>query len=152
MNIAYGVKNEIQSFHATSASTETWPSEEEKRRKKSASLPNSLTSSKVIDANFDEKGQLTFMKQTDDFHYAEGDRKAQSDVATFQNDTNVMNLERMPGFPTRRDDDRRYDPHRRGDGRLRCARARLHDAAAGRREGGIGMLDKGEPTLGRRTA
>ncbi len=149
MNIAYGVKNEIQSFHATSASTETWPSEEEKRRKKSANLPNSLTSSKVIDANFDDKGQLTFMKQTDDFHYTDGDRKAQSDVATFQNDTNVMNLEKkarlsdMQGTTT--GDTIRIDEST-GDfdarGHVFTTRLQEGDKAES------GMLDKGEPTLG----
>ena len=149
MNIAYGVKNEIQSFHATSASTETWPSEEEKRRKKSASLPNSLTSSKVIDANFDEKGQLTFMKQTDDFHYAEGDRKAQSDVATFQNDTNVMNLEKNARLSdaqgTTTGDTIRIDEATGDfDARGHVYTTRLPEGEKAE----SGMLDKGEPTLG----
>jgi lipopolysaccharide export system protein LptA len=149
MNIAYGVKNEIQSFHATSASTETWPSEEEKRRKKSATLPNSLTSSKVIDASFDDKGQLTFMKQTDDFHYTEGDRKAQSDVATFQNDTNVMNLEKNARLSdaqgttageTIRIDQATGDFDARGH--VFTTRLPEGDKAES------GMLDKGEATLG----
>jgi lipopolysaccharide export system protein LptA len=93
MLINYGVKNEIQSFHATGASTETYPSEDE-RRKKKTDVANSYTSSKIIDATFDEKGQLKDMKQTDSFRYSEGERKAQADLATLQNDTNVMDLEK----------------------------------------------------------
>ena len=98
MIINYGAKNEIQSFHAagvstTTASTETYPSEEE-RRKKKGNLATAFTSSKTIDATFDDKGQLKQMKQTDNFRYTEGDRKAQADSATLQNDTNVMDLEK----------------------------------------------------------
>jgi lipopolysaccharide export system protein LptA len=97
MIIDYGAKNEIQSFHATGpaagTSTETYPSEDE-RRKKKAGLDTAFTSSKTVDASFDEKGQLKQMKQADNFHYSEGERKAQADSATLQNDTNVMNLEK----------------------------------------------------------
>jgi lipopolysaccharide export system protein LptA len=97
MVIVYGEKNEIQSFRTsfifTPASTETYPSEEE-RRKKTQGLATSFTSSKTIDATFDTKGELKLMKQSEDFHYAEGDRKAQADNATLQNDTNVMDLDR----------------------------------------------------------
>ena len=149
MNIAYGPKNEIQSFHATNASTETWASEAEKQRKKSATLPTSLTSSKVIDANFDDKGQLTFMKQTDDFHYTEGDRRAQADVANFQNDTNVMNLEKNARLSdtqgTTTGDNIRID-QTSGDfdarGHVFTTRLPEGDKAES------GMLDKGEATLG----
>jgi len=93
MTINYGDKNEIQSFHASTASTETYPSEDDRRRKK-PNLATSYTSSKIIDASFDEKGQLKQMKQTENFRYSEGERKAQADQATLQNDTNVMDLEK----------------------------------------------------------
>jgi lipopolysaccharide export system protein LptA len=97
MVINYGDKNEIQSFHTTSlampAATETYPSEQERGTKKQG-LATAFTSSKTVDATFDDKGQLKFMTQKDDFHYAEGDRKAQADNATLQNDTNVMDLDR----------------------------------------------------------
>ena len=92
MDIVYGDKNEIQSFHATAASTETYPSEEEKRTKK-GELPVAYTSSKIIDATFDDHGQLKAMKQTANFRYNEGVRKAQADNATLENSTNVMILE-----------------------------------------------------------
>src|SRR5215469_11612220 len=92
MDVAYGDKNEVQSFHAVNASTETYPSEEERKRKKTG-LETAYTSSKVMDASFDEKGEIKTMKQTDNFRYSEGARKAQSDFATLDNATNVMNLE-----------------------------------------------------------
>jgi lipopolysaccharide export system protein LptA len=84
MNVLYGEKNEIQSFHAVAASTETYPLK--------AGLPVAYTSSKTIDATFDEKGQLKTMKQNDDFRYTEGVRKAQSDYATLDNPKNLMDL------------------------------------------------------------
>ena len=98
MTINYGSRNEIQSFHAASlstnaASTETYPSEDDRRNKK-PNLATAYTSSKTIDASFDEKGQLKQMKQTENFRYTEGDRKAQAESATLQNDTNVMDLEK----------------------------------------------------------
>jgi lipopolysaccharide export system protein LptA len=92
MDIAYGAKNEIQSFHALNASTETQPTEEERKSKK-PNLAVAYTNSKVIDATFDDKGDLKFMKQTGDFHYTEGVRKAQADLATLENEHNVMDLE-----------------------------------------------------------
>src|SRR6202000_1465717 len=92
MTVAYGAKNEGQSFFATAASTETYPSEEERKNKKAA-LTTAYTSSKIIEATFDEKGELKLMKQSQDFQYTNGDRKAQADSATLQNDTNIMDLD-----------------------------------------------------------
>jgi lipopolysaccharide export system protein LptA len=92
MDIAYGAKNEIQSFHAVNATTETQPSEDDRNRKKPGPAV-AYTSSKLMDATFDDKGQLKFMKQTGDFHYTEGARKAQADLATLEQENNVMNLE-----------------------------------------------------------
>jgi lipopolysaccharide export system protein LptA len=96
MVVSYGARNEIQSFHATGASganTETYPSEED-RQKKKPNLAVANTSSKTIDAAFDDNGQLKQMKQSGAFRYAEGDRRAQADNATLQNDTNVMDLDK----------------------------------------------------------
>ncbi len=92
MDVVYGDKNEIQSFHAVDAATETYPSDEERKRKK-AVLDTTFTSSKTIDATFDEKGQIKTMKQTDNFRYTEGVRKAQADYATLDQAKNLMNLE-----------------------------------------------------------
>jgi lipopolysaccharide export system protein LptA len=94
MVIEYGAKNEIQSFHATTATTETYPSEEDRKKKKTG-LATAYTTSKVIDASFDDNGQMKQMKQTGDFHYTEGGRKAQAETATLQNDSNVMELEKQ---------------------------------------------------------
>jgi lipopolysaccharide export system protein LptA len=91
MDVVYGAKNEIQSFLATAASTETYPSEDEKRTKKN--LATAYTVSKNIDATFDEHGQMKTMKQSVNFRYTEGVRKAQADSATLENDSNVMTLE-----------------------------------------------------------
>ena len=92
MDIRYGEKSEIQSFHAVNAATETYPSEDDKKKKK-PNLAVSYTTSKILDATFDENAQLRLMKQTGDFHYTEGPRKAQADIATLEQDRNVMNLE-----------------------------------------------------------
>jgi lipopolysaccharide export system protein LptA len=91
IKVTYGERNEVQSFHATAASTETYPSEEERQKQKG--VVTAYTSSKTIDASFDEHGQLKQMKQTDNFRYTAGVRKAQSAVAILENDRNVMNLE-----------------------------------------------------------
>jgi lipopolysaccharide export system protein LptA len=92
MDIRYGQKSEIQSFHAVTATTETYPSEED-RRKKKPNLAVAHTSSKVLDATFDDKAQLKLMKQVGDFKYSEGPRKAQAETATLEEARNVMNLE-----------------------------------------------------------
>jgi lipopolysaccharide export system protein LptA len=92
MAIAYADKNEIQSFHATNGTTQTWPTDEE-LKKKTANAAMAFTSSKVIDATFDAHGQLKLMKQQDDFQYTEGVRKALSRNATLENDRNIMTLE-----------------------------------------------------------
>lgn len=97
MDVAYAEKNEIQSFHATAASTETYPSEQEIQRElkkgNKVPLPVTYTSSRTIDATFDEKGQIKTMRQNDDFRYSEGVRKAQADLATLDQAKNQMNLE-----------------------------------------------------------
>jgi lipopolysaccharide export system protein LptA len=148
MDINYGVKNEVQSFHATAASTETWPSEDD-RRKKKANLANSYTSSRIIDASFDEKANLKDMKQTGDFRYAEGERKAQSDVSTLQNDTNVMDLDKNARISdasgTTTGDNIRLDQMTGDfDAKGHVFTTRLPEE----NKSESSMLDKDEPTLG----
>src|SRR5580698_2259141 len=148
MDINYGVKNEVQTFHSVAASTETYPSEDE-RRKKKANLATSYTSSKIIDASFDEKGNLKDMKQTQDFHYAEGERKAQSDVATLQNDTNVMDLDKNARIsdasgPTTGDNIRLDQMTGDFDAKGHVFTTRLPEE----NKSESAMLDKDEPTLG----
>jgi lipopolysaccharide export system protein LptA len=148
MIINYGVRNEIQSFHATAASTETYPSEDDRRKKKS-NLAASYTSSKIIDASFDEKGQLKDMKQTENFRYSEGDRKAQADLATLQNDTNVMDLDKNARISdasgTTSGDNIRLDQMTGDfDAKGHVFTTRLPEEQKSEST----MLDKDEPTLG----
>ncbi|HYA17076.1 MAG TPA: LPS export ABC transporter periplasmic protein LptC [Bryobacteraceae bacterium] len=93
----YGPKNEIQEFHANGtpavpASTETQPSAEE-RAKKNASPAVAYTTSRDIDATFDDKGELKRMAQRTGFRYTQGVRRAQADNAVLENDRNQMDLD-----------------------------------------------------------
>jgi len=89
MLMTYGPANQIQSFRATSVETETEPSAEERAKKQAASK----TRSKEMTAEFDAKGQMKHMEQWGDFAYQQGDRQAQANKATLDNDSNVMTLE-----------------------------------------------------------
>jgi lipopolysaccharide export system protein LptA len=93
MLVRYGAKNEIESYHADAASTETHPSQQEVAAKKKPAGQIAVTSSKTLDASFDEKGQLKQILQTGNFRYAEGVRKAQSDTAVMDNLKNLMDLD-----------------------------------------------------------
>lgn len=151
MIVTYRARNEIQSFHATGAAganTETYPSEED-RQKKKPNLATSLTSSKIVDASFDDKGQLKQMKQAGNFHYMEGDRKAQSDTATLQNDSNRMELEKNARISdasgsTAADSILLDQATGDFDARGHVSTTRLPEQAKSE----SAMLDKNEPTLG----
>jgi len=148
MTVAYGAKNEVQSFFATAASTETYPSEEERKNKKAA-LTTAYTSSKIIEATFDEKGELKLMKQSQDFQYTNGDRKAQADSATLQNDTNIMDLDanaRISDMSGSTSGDHIQMQQATGDfdARGHVATTRLPEP----NKSESAMLDKDEPTLG----
>ena len=94
MSVAYGARNEIQAFHAVTAATETYPSEDERRRR-AGSLTTAFTTSRTLDAAFDEKGTLRKLKQAGDFRYTEGTRKAQADMATLESERNIMTLDAL---------------------------------------------------------
>lgn len=153
MVVAYGPKNEIQSFHATGAgtqpaTTETYPSEDDKRKKKQ-NLAISYTESRTVDATFDDKGQLKFMKQNDNFHYTEGDRKAQADLATLQNDSNMMDLEknaRITDSSGATSADHIQINQNTGDFDARGHVSTTH--LPDNKKAESAMLDKDEPTLG----
>ncbi len=89
MVMTYGPANQIQSFRATGAQTESEPSAEERAKKATISK----TLSKEMSADFDAKGQMKHMEQWGDFAYEDGDRKAKADRATMDGDSNVMTLE-----------------------------------------------------------
>ncbi len=159
MIIRYGERNEVQSFHAAGAGpagarTETYPSEVERvqneRAKSKTKLATAFTSSKTIDASFDDKGQLRQMKQTDNFHYSEGDRKAQADSATLQSATNLMDLDRNARISdafgaTSADHIELNQTTGDFDAKGHVATSRLPDQAKNE----SAMLDKDEPTLGK---
>jgi lipopolysaccharide export system protein LptA len=93
MLVRYGANNEVDSFHADAASTETHPSEDDVAKKKKPPTELALTSSRTLDATFDDKGQVKQILQTGSFHYAEGVRKAQADTAVMDNAKNLMDLD-----------------------------------------------------------
>jgi lipopolysaccharide export system protein LptA len=153
MLVVYGAKNEIQSFHATgtpalAASTQTFPSEED-RRKKKGNLATAFTNSKSIDATFDDKGQLKLMKQNENFHYTEGDRRAQADNATLENATNMMDLDknaRILDASGSTSGDHIQINQNTGDFDARGHVSTTHLPEEKKSESA--MLDKDEPTLG----
>ena len=71
MVMTYGPANQIQSFRATGAQTESEPSAEERAKKPAISK----TRSKDMSAEFDAKGQMKHMEQWGDFAYEDGDRQ-----------------------------------------------------------------------------
>jgi lipopolysaccharide export system protein LptA len=93
MLVRYGAKNEIESYHADTAITETHPSQQEVALKKKPANELAVTTSKTLDATFDEKGQLKQILQAGNFRYTEGFRKAQSDTAVMDNAKNLMDLD-----------------------------------------------------------
>src|SRR5262249_1574532 len=93
MLVRYGTDNEIQSFHADIAATETYPSQDDIAKKRKTTTQIARTNSTTLDAAFDEKGQMKQMQQTGNFRYSEGVRKAQSDTAVLDNAKNIMDLD-----------------------------------------------------------
>ena len=148
MDIRYGAKNEIQSFKANNAATQTYPSEDD-RRKKKPNLAVANTSSKVLDAVFDDKQQLKQMHQTGDFHYSEGPRKAEAESATLENDGNIMRLNAHARVAddagsTAADAIELHQATGDFDARGHVSTTRLPDEKKATSD----MLDKGEPTQG----
>ncbi len=90
MVIAYGPQNRIESFRATGVRTQTEPTADEKKRNRSTSV----TTSRQMEARFDPKtSKLTFMQQTGDFTYDEGERKARAAKGTLDSDQNMLLLD-----------------------------------------------------------
>ena len=91
MDIRYGPKNTVEAFHASNAVTETYPSVDEKKRR--PTLAVSRTSSRVLDAVFGEDSEVKAMKQSGDFRYEQGTRKARATNGTLDNAKDLMTLE-----------------------------------------------------------
>jgi lipopolysaccharide export system protein LptA len=88
--IVYGAGNKIHTFHSVNATTRT----EKPPTAKQPMPPPAITSSKDIFATFDPKtSELASVEQKSDFHYEEGDRKARADVATLDQQKDVMTLD-----------------------------------------------------------
>jgi lipopolysaccharide export system protein LptA len=90
ISIAYGEKNQIQSFRSTSVSTRT-----EKAKSKDAKLPPApiVTSSKELLATFEPNStQLAKLEQWNDFRYQEGDRRAKAERAALDEPNNRIDL------------------------------------------------------------
>lgn len=84
--ITYGQRNMVQSFRSVEVATRSDPA--------TAAGAPSQTWSKNLLAEFDPKtGQLSRMKQWDDFRYVEGTRKAVAKQATLDQDSSRMTLE-----------------------------------------------------------
>ena len=88
--IAYRAQNRIESFRSTNATTRT----DKPPTAKQPAPPPAITSSKDILATFDPKtGELARVEQKGDFRYQEGDREARADMATLEQQKDVMTLE-----------------------------------------------------------
>ena len=88
--IAYGPKNQIQSFRATSASTRTVKPKPKDAKETPAPA---LTWSKDLFATFlPNSSQLDKLEQSNDFRYEAGDRKARADRAFLDQPNNRIDL------------------------------------------------------------
>jgi lipopolysaccharide export system protein LptA len=89
--IQYGEKNRVDTFKAVNVKTQTDPTPEELKRKNRSV---SMTTSKDLEARFDPKtGHMATMRQSGDFAYEEGDRRAKAAKATMDSDQNVIVLD-----------------------------------------------------------
>jgi lipopolysaccharide export system protein LptA len=88
--IAYGAENKIQSFRSTNVSTRT----DKPPLPGQPVPPPALTESKDIFATFDPvSGDLAHVEQKTDFRYQEGDRQARSNLATLDQQKDLMTLD-----------------------------------------------------------
>ena len=88
--IAYGPKNQIQTFKSINVSTKT-----ENAKAKDAKQPPApaLTWSKELLATFEpNSSQLSKLEQSNDFRYEEGDRKAKAQRAVLDQPKNLITL------------------------------------------------------------
>ena len=79
--IYYGAENRIEHFRSTNVTTRT-----------ESKIPR-ITQSKELLAYFDAQSTLTRMEQNTDFRYEEGDRRANSKKATFEQAKNLLTLD-----------------------------------------------------------
>jgi lipopolysaccharide export system protein LptA len=88
--ITYGAQNRMELFRSTNVTTRT----EKPPTPKQPAPPPAITSSKDILATFDPKtGELARVEQKTNFRYQEGDREARADMATLEQQKDVMTLD-----------------------------------------------------------
>jgi lipopolysaccharide export system protein LptA len=88
--IAYGPGNRLDNFRAVNVKTHTDPTADERKKNR----PPSTTTSRELEARFDPKtSRLGSMRQSGDFTYQEGDRKARAATATMDADQNLILLD-----------------------------------------------------------
>jgi lipopolysaccharide export system protein LptA len=95
MWIAYGPKNQIESFKSTNVATRTEKPKPANApaKSKDAPPPPALTWSKDLKADFDPKtSQLAHLEQWNDFRYEEGTRKAKATRAVLDQARNLIDL------------------------------------------------------------
>ncbi|MCU1329440.1 MAG: OstA family protein [Bryobacterales bacterium] len=157
MDIRYGPKNVIQAFHANNAVTETFPTVAENganAKAKRPPLPVSRTSSRVLDAVFDENAEIRSMKQSGDFRYDQGSRKAQANSGSLDNEKDLMVLDGNARFAdesgsTAGDYIEIKQESGEFDAKGHVQTTRLPEAKkTGDVTAGSDMLDKDEPTQG----
>ncbi|HXJ38306.1 MAG TPA: LPS export ABC transporter periplasmic protein LptC, partial [Bryobacteraceae bacterium] len=152
MDIRYGDKSAVQSFKAANATTETYPSADEKQKR--PTLAVSHTSSKLLDASFDENSEIRLMKQLGDFRYDQGTRKAQATNGILENEKDLMTLDGAARVSdetgsTAADHIELHQETGDFDARGHVATTRLPEAKkTGDVNAGSDMLDKEEPTQG----
>jgi lipopolysaccharide export system protein LptA len=158
MDIRYGAKNVIQTFRANNAVTETFPTADETAanvKAKKPPPPVSRTSSKVLDAAFDDKAEVKTMKQSGDFRYEQGTRKAQANTGALDNEKDLMVLDGNARFAdesgsTAGDYIEIKQQSGEFDAKGHVQTTRLPEAkkTTGTVTAGSDMLDKDEPTQG----
>ena len=90
MTIRYAPQNQIESFESVHVTTQTFPAAAEKNK---TAVP-STTASVHMTAAFNPKtGQLTQIKQWENFSYAEGPRRAASVTATLDQEKDAIDLQ-----------------------------------------------------------
>jgi lipopolysaccharide export system protein LptA len=99
MTILYGPQNQIQSFRSTKVTTDTDPLPPPPPKPGQKAKPQTIgvahTSSDFMTAEFEPKsGQMKRMKQWGNFVYEEGERHATGETAFFENEANVMDIDK----------------------------------------------------------
>src|SRR5579864_6518230 len=143
--IAYGPKNQIQSFHAANVSTRT---EKPKLAEAKEAPAPELTWSKDLTATFQpNSSQLGKLDQTGNFRYEAGERHAKADRATLDQPDNLIDLfgaARVSDSTGSADADKIQLDQRSGDfsAEGNVSSTRLPDK---KKEGSGGMLSEDEP-------